>query len=66
MVFTIEPAFRVREEQINIRNEDLVVVVERGVEILYDFEHLTVDQIEMLMKVDDKLQSYPTAKTDEK
>jgi Xaa-Pro aminopeptidase len=63
MVFTIEPAFQVREEQINIRCEDLIVITESGAEILSDFVPLTVDQIEKQMRGDGMLQSYPSTKT---
>ena len=63
MVFTIEPAFQIREEQINIRCEDLIVITENGAEILSDFVPLTIDQIEKQMAGDGLLQNYPRATT---
>ena len=61
MVFTIEPAFHVREEQINIRCEDLIVVTDRGAEIVSDFVPMTADQIERQMKGEGILQKYAGA-----
>ena len=66
MVFTIEPAFQIREEQINIRCEDLIVIAESGVEILSDFVPLTVDQIEKQMTGAGLFQNYPRAKAEGK
>ena len=66
MVFTIEPAFQIREEQINIRCEDLIVITESGVEILSDFVPLTVDQIEKQMTGAGLFQNYPRAKAEGK
>jgi Xaa-Pro aminopeptidase len=59
MVFTIEPAFRVPEESINIRCEDMIVITETGKEILSDFLPLDVDRIEKVMKEEGLLQKYP-------
>jgi len=61
MVFTIEPAFRVPEEQINIRFEDLIVITERKAEILSDFVPMDIDEIEKLMREEGLLQRYPRA-----
>jgi Xaa-Pro aminopeptidase len=61
MVFTIEPAFQVREERINIRCEDLIVIKESGAGILSDFVPLTADQIETVVRGDGMLQNYPSA-----
>jgi Xaa-Pro aminopeptidase len=59
MVFTIEPALRVPEEQINIRNEDLIVITAQGAEILSDFLPMDIEGIERLMKEEGLLQRYP-------
>lgn len=66
MVFTIEPAFQVREEQINIRCEDLIVITDRGVEIASDFVPLDIVQIEKQMKGEGMLQRFPRAEPLEK
>lgn len=59
MVFTIEPAFRVQEEQLNIRFEDLIVITEKNAEILSDFVPMGIDEIEKLMREEGLLQRYP-------
>ena len=59
MVFTIEPAFQVPEEQINIRCEDLIIITEHGAEVLSDFVPMSVEQIEKQMKGEGLLQKYP-------
>jgi Xaa-Pro aminopeptidase len=59
MVFTIEPAFQVNEEQINIRCEDLIVITERGAEVFSDFVPLSINEIEKQMKGNGILQKYP-------
>lgn len=59
MVFTIEPAFTVPEEKINIRYEDLIVITETRAEILSDFVPMDVDGIEKLMREQGMLQRYP-------
>ena len=59
MVFTIEPALVVREEGINIRLEDLVVITETGCEVVSDFVPMDMDGIEKLMKEEGMLQRYP-------
>jgi len=58
MVFTIEPQFRVPEEQIYIRLEDVILIKEDGAEILTAFLPMEMDDIEMLMKEDGLLQMY--------
>lgn len=50
MVFTIEPQFRVPEEQIYIRLEDVLLVTEKGVENLSGFVPSEIGAIEALMK----------------
>jgi len=61
MVFTIEPQFRVPEEQIYIRLEDVIVITEGGKQILTDFVPMKMDAIEQLMKEEGLLQRYPRA-----
>jgi Xaa-Pro aminopeptidase len=59
MVFTIEPALVVREENINIRLEDLIVITEKGKDIVSDFVPMEMDEIEKVMKEEGILQRYP-------
>ena len=49
MVFTIEPALRVPEDNIYIRLEDLIVITETGAEIVSDFVPMDIKGIEKLM-----------------
>jgi Xaa-Pro aminopeptidase len=56
MVFTIEPQFRVPEERIYIRLEDVIAVTDEGVEILSDFVPMEIDAVEALMKEEGLLQ----------
>lgn len=59
MVFTIEPQFRVPEERIYLRLEDMVHVTESGVEIMSDFVPRNVEGIERIMREEGLLQRYP-------
>lgn len=59
MVFTIEPALRVPEEEIYIRLEDLIIITEEGKEVVSDFVPMDVEGIEGLMKEEGILQRYP-------
>jgi Xaa-Pro aminopeptidase len=59
MVFTIEPALRVPEEQIYIRLEDMIVITDTKAEIISDFVPRDVAGIEKLMAEDGMLQRYP-------
>lgn len=59
MVFTIEPALTVPEEQIYIRLEDLIIITATGKEIVSDFAPMDMDAIEKLMKEEGMLQRYP-------
>jgi Xaa-Pro aminopeptidase len=56
MVFTIEPQFRIPEEKIYIRLEDVIVVTETGAEILTGFLPMEMDAIEALMREEGLLQ----------
>ncbi len=59
MVFTIEPQFRIPEEQIYIRLEDVVLITREGAENLSDFVPMDIGGIEALMKEEGLLQRYP-------
>ena len=63
MIFTIEPALRVPEEQIYIRLEDMLLVTETGIENLSAFVPVEPAAIEQLMKEPGVLQRYPRAGT---
>lgn len=58
MVFTIEPQFRVPEEKIYIRLEDVIVVTEKGALNLTAFVPMEMDAIENLMEEVGLLQIY--------
>jgi Xaa-Pro aminopeptidase len=62
MVFTIEPALRVPEENIYIRCEDLIIIHDDRAEIASDFLPLEIDDIEKLMREEGLLQKYPRIK----
>ena len=59
MVFTIEPQFRVPEEQIYIRLEDVILITEDGAENLSAFVPMDIDGIETLMQEDGLTELYP-------
>ena len=61
MVFTIEPALRVPEEEIYIRLEDLIIITEDGKEIVSDFVPMEIGEIQALMREEGILQQYPAA-----
>jgi Xaa-Pro aminopeptidase len=58
MVFTIEPALRVPEEQIYIRLEDMIVITDKKAEILTDWLPMDIEGIEKVMKEQGLLQKY--------
>ncbi|MEE8605415.1 MAG: Xaa-Pro peptidase family protein [Candidatus Aminicenantaceae bacterium] len=62
MVFTIEPALRIPEENIYIRCEDLVIIHQDRAEIVSDFLPLEIDDVEKLMKEEGLLQRYSRIK----
>ncbi len=59
MVFSIEPALRVPEEKIYIRLEDVIVITDRGADILTTFVPMEIAEIEKLMREEGMLQRYP-------
>jgi len=59
MVFTIEPALRVPEEQIYIRLEDLIIITQTGVELVSADLPMDMDAIEKVMAEEGILQRYP-------
>ncbi len=59
MVFTIEPALTVPEEQIYIRLEDLIIIGDKKAEIVSDWLPMDLDAIERTMKEEGLLQKYP-------
>ncbi|WP_421773470.1 aminopeptidase P N-terminal domain-containing protein [Gracilimonas sp.] len=59
MVFVIEPQFRVPEERIYIRLEDMIIATENGVEIFSDFLPRDIESIEKLMQKEGLLQKNP-------
>jgi len=59
MVFTIEPALRVPEEQIYIRLEDLVIVTATGVELPSADLPMDMAAIEKVMAEEGLLQKFP-------
>jgi Xaa-Pro aminopeptidase len=56
MVFTIEPALRVPEEKIYVRLEDLIVITDKGRDILSEFVPWDMDAIEKVMKEEGMLE----------
>jgi len=63
MVFTIEPALVVREEHINIRLEDMVLITNSGSENMSAFVPMEAEEIENLMKEEGMVQRYPMDKS---
>jgi Xaa-Pro aminopeptidase len=61
MVFTIEPALRVPEEKIYVRLEDVIVITEKGTDVLSDFVPRDIASIEKLMTEKGLLKSYARA-----
>jgi Xaa-Pro aminopeptidase len=59
MVFTIEPALRVPEEEIYIRLEDLVIVTDSGTELPSEWLPMDVAGIEKVMAEEGLLQRVP-------
>jgi Xaa-Pro aminopeptidase len=61
MVFTIEPALRVPEEKIYVRLEDLIVITDKGRDVLSDFVPRDIAGVEEVMKEEGILERYPRA-----
>jgi Xaa-Pro aminopeptidase len=59
MVFTIEPALRVPEEKIYIRLEDVIVITDKGADILTNWLPMDIPAIEKVMREEGMLQRYP-------
>jgi Xaa-Pro aminopeptidase len=59
LVFTIEPALRVPEHDVYIRNEDMIVITPTGARILSDWVPRDMAKIEKLMAEPGLLQRYP-------
>jgi Xaa-Pro aminopeptidase len=59
MVFTIEPALRVPEEKIYIRLEDVIVITDKGADILTNWLPMDIASVEKLMSEEGMLQRYP-------
>jgi Xaa-Pro aminopeptidase len=49
-IFTIEPQFRIEEEHLGIRLEDMILITETGVEVLSGDVPITVADVERTMK----------------
>jgi Xaa-Pro aminopeptidase len=49
MVFTIEPALRIREDKVYIRCEDTLLITETGYENLSEFVPIEIEDIEKVM-----------------
>jgi len=58
LVFTIEPEFRIPEEQIFIRLEDMIVITETGVQITSDFVPRSIAGVEKVIAESGLLQQY--------
>jgi len=56
MLFTIEPQFRIPEEKIYIRLEDVILITESGAEILTNSLPMEIDAIEAVMREEGLLQ----------
>lgn len=59
MVFVIEPQFRIPEENIYIRLEDMIVVTDNGAEVISDFVPRDIESIESIMQERGLLQKHP-------
>jgi Xaa-Pro aminopeptidase len=58
LVFTIEPQFRVPEERIYLRLEDMIVITETEARIISDFVPRSIDAVEKLIAEQGLLQKY--------
>ena len=58
LVFTIEPQFRIPEERIFIRLEDMIVITDKEARITSDFVPRSIDAVEKLIAEPGLLQQY--------
>jgi Xaa-Pro aminopeptidase len=58
LVFTIEPEFRIPEEQIFIRLEDMIVITESGATILSEFVPRSIEGVQKVIAQPGLLQQY--------
>ena len=49
-IFTIEPQFRLEEEHLGIRLEDMILITETGVEVMSGHVPITVADVERTMR----------------
>jgi Xaa-Pro aminopeptidase len=59
LVFTIEPQFRIPEERIFLRLEDMIIVTESGVKLSSDFVPRDIAGVEKVIAQPGLLQQYP-------
>jgi Xaa-Pro aminopeptidase len=64
LVFTIEPALRVPEENVYIRSEDMIVITANGARILSDWVPRDMAAIEKTIAERGLLQQYPSIRFD--
>ena len=62
LVFTIEPQFRIPEERIFIRLEDMIVITDKEARITSDFVPRSIDGVEKLIAEPGLLQQYKKIK----
>lgn len=62
MVFSLEPQFRIPEEKIYIRLEDMIVITDKGADILTGSLPMDIPGIEKVMREEGMLQRYPLGK----
>lgn len=58
LVFTIEPQFRIPEERIFLRLEDMIIITESGARIISDFVPRDIDGVEKVIAQPGLLQQY--------
>ena len=58
LVFTIEPQFRIPEERIFLRLEDMIVITDTEARIISDFVPRSIAGVEKLIEEEGLLQKY--------
>ena len=58
LVFTIEPQFRIPEERIFLRLEDMIVITDTEARIISDFLPRSIADVEKLIAEEGLLQKY--------